>query len=151
MFVPSCLRSTLYLCVCLFQWCQYQWTKGAVRALRRRLTLTQTPPRTKRCPPHPPLLHSILLHRPPLPSACLAFSPPPSPPPLRVLVVWSLRAPAALTAQTWCVVLPTPPLYWALAASAVELLLQTATRREVCVICWRFIRNISFCIKFVNL
>lgn len=35
--------------------------------------------------------------------------------------------------QIQCAVLAVSPLSWALAASAVELHLQTATRREVCV------------------
>lgn len=128
----------------VFQWCQYQLTKRAITAQRRRRPTLTLPPHIKTCPPRPhlctpilppsPLLPSIHLPTPIPPRSTLPAptSPrpllPPSCPPL-VPVVWSW---SALTVQTQHVVLGTTHLSWALAASAVELPLQTASRREVC-------------------
>lgn len=136
--------------ICVFQWCPCQLTKRAVTVAAQRRTPTLTPPpHLEPCPPHLPHPPPILPPLPPPPWTCPALTPPPRstppvptsppPPPLPpsspplVPVAWSQRAPVALMTQTQCAVLGMPHLSWALAASAVELPLQTATRREVCV------------------
>lgn len=154
MFFFSCMYVCMlkvHICasVYVFQWCPCQLTKKAVTVAAQRKTPTLTPPpHPKQRPPHLPLPAPILPPPRLFPWKCPALSPslrsthpaptspplplPPPSPPLAP-VAWSWWVPVAHMVQTPCVVLGMPHLSSAHGASAVELHLQTASRREVCV------------------